>query len=160
MVQPKICLLFSWLHILHCTVVGNVASIPSYILLPCVYDTMIMQFYYWLVSYYIYTCINVTCAGTRLYRYTSDFLTWFDTTHTSLFTFQSNCAEGLHFSAFHFISVVFTWLTLCAHARGLQYLSCLSVCVCVCVFSLFWHLAQSGVQTAVSATSARYGHEI
>ena len=30
----------------------------------------------------------------------------------------------------------------------------------VCVFSLFWHLAQSGVQTAVSATSARYGHEI
>ena len=51
-------------------------------------------------------------------------------------------------------------LTLGAHARGLQYLSCLSVCVCVCVFSLFWHLAQSGVQTAVSATSARYGHEI
>ena len=30
----------------------------------------------------------------------------------------------------------------------------------VCLFSLFWHLAQSGVQTAVSATSARYGHEI
>ena len=49
-----------------------------------------------------------------------------------------------------------------ACARGLQYLSCLSVCVCVCVcvFSLFWHLAQSGVQTAVSATSVRYGHEI
>ena len=49
-----------------------------------------------------------------------------------------------------------------ACARGLQYLSCLSVCVCVCVcvFSLFWHLAQSVVQTAVSATSARYGHEI
>ena len=23
--------------------------------------------------YYIYTCFNVTCAGTRLYRYTSDF---------------------------------------------------------------------------------------
>ena len=69
---------------------------------------------------------------------------WFDTTqfHTSLFayiihaTFQLNCAEGLHFSAFH------------------------SVCMSVCVFSLFWHLAQSGVQTAVSATSARYGHEI
>ena len=34
------------------------------------------------------------------------------------------------------------------------------VCVCVCVFSLFWHLVQSGVQTAVSATSTRYGHEI
>ena len=47
-------------------------------------------------------------------------------------------------------------LTLGAHARGLQYLFCL----CVCVFSLFWHLAQSGVQTAVSATSTRYGHEI
>ena len=31
---------------------------------------------------------------------------WFDTTqfHTSLFTFQSNCGEGLHFSAFHFSS--------------------------------------------------------
>ena len=30
---------------------------------------------------------------------------WFDTTqfHTSLFTFQSNCAKGLHFSAFHLI---------------------------------------------------------
>ena len=29
---------------------------------------------------------------------------WFDTTqfHTSLFTLQSNCAEGLHFSAFHY----------------------------------------------------------
>ena len=36
----------------------------------------------------------------------------------------------------------------------------LSVCLSACVFSLFWHLAQSGVQTAVSATSARYGHEI
>ena len=33
---------------------------------------------------------------------------WFDTTqfHTSLFTFQSNCAEGLHFSAFHYIMVL------------------------------------------------------
>ena len=51
-------------------------------------------------------------------------------------------------------------LTLGAHARGLQYSFCLCVCVSVCVFSLFWHLAQSGVQTAVSATSARYGHEI
>ena len=39
-----------------------------------------------------------------------------------------------------------------------------SVCACVCVcargFSLFWHLAQSRVQTAVSATSTRNGHEI
>ena len=51
-------------------------------------------------------------------------------------------------------------LTLGAHARGLQYSFCLCVCLSVCVFSLFWHLAQSGVQTAVSATSARYGHEI
>ena len=50
-------------------------------------------------------------------------------------------------------------LTLGAHREG--YSTC-PVClsVCVCVFSLFWHLAQSGVQTAVSATSARYGHEI
>ena len=28
------------------------------------------------------------------------------------------------------------------------------------VLSVFWHLAQSGVETAVAATSARYGHEI
>ena len=55
-------------------------------------------------------------------------------------------------------AIFLTLLTLGAHARGLQYLFCL--CVCVCVFSLFWHLTQSGVQTAVSATSARYGHEI
>ena len=53
-------------------------------------------------------------------------------------------------------AVVSGLLTLGTHARGLQYLVCLSVCV----FSLFWHLVQSGVQTAVSATSARYGHEI
>ena len=52
MVQPKICdhYLFSWLHILHCTVViilGNLYSINPKLLLPCVYyDTMIMQFYY------------------------------------------------------------------------------------------------------------------
>ena len=50
-------------------------------------------------------------------------------------------------------------LTLGVHARELQYLFW-SVCLSVRVFSLFWHLAQSGVQTAVSATSARYGHEI
>ena len=63
-----------------------------------------------------------------------------------------------------FIYLIYSFiLTLGAHARGLQYLFCLCVCVSVClpvcVFSLFWHLAQSGVQTAVSATSARYGHE-
>ena len=28
--------------------------------------------------------------------------------------------------------IVYTLLTLGAHARGLQYLSCVSVCVCVC----------------------------
>ena len=34
-------LLCSWLHMLHCTVViteGNLASFPSYVLLPCAYD--------------------------------------------------------------------------------------------------------------------------
>ena len=46
----------------------------------------------------------------------------------------------------------------CARVTVLVLSVCLSVCVCV--FSLFWHLAQSGVQTALSATSARYGHEI
>ena len=41
------------------------------------------------------------------------------------------------------------------------YVQCPIAGLGVCVFSLFWHLAQSGVQTAVSATSdARYGHEI
>ena len=53
-------LLFTWLHILHCTVVitlGNLSSFPSYSCLVLNYDTMIMQFYYWLVSYYN-TCIN------------------------------------------------------------------------------------------------------
>ena len=44
--------------------------------------------------------------------------------------------------------------------RACARVSVLGLSVCVCVFSLFWHLAQSGVQTAVSATSARYGHEI
>ena len=48
----------------------------------------------------------------------------------------------------------------CARVTVLVLSVCLSVCVSVCVFSLFSHLAQSGVQTAVSATSARYGHEI
>ena len=46
-------LLFSWLHILHCTVVitlGNLASF-SKLLLPCVYDTMILQFYLLLYTY-------------------------------------------------------------------------------------------------------------
>ena len=38
------------------------------------------------------------------------------------------CAEGLHFSAF-----LTCLLTLGAHARGLRYLVCPSVCVCVCV---------------------------
>ena len=48
-VTTTLSLLSSWLYILHCTVVitlENLASFPSYILLPCVYDTMIMQFYY------------------------------------------------------------------------------------------------------------------
>ena len=77
-----------------------------------------------------------------LVRYNSVFVplcspnTFKDVFNPNVTAFQSNYAEGLHFSAFH------------------------SVCVSVCVFSLFWHLAQSGVQTAVSATSARYGHEI
>ena len=57
-----------------------------------------------------------------------------------------------------YYSDVIQSLTFVAHARGLQNLVCLSVCVCV--FSVFWHLAQSGIQTAVSATTVRYGYEI
>ena len=44
--------------------------------------------------------------------------------------------------------------------RACARVTVLVLSVCPCVFYLFWHLAQSGVQTAVSATSARYGHEI
>ena len=44
--------------------------------------------------------------------------------------------------------------------RACARVTVLGLSVSVCVFFLFWHLAQSGVQTAVSATSARYGHEI
>ena len=48
-VTTTLSLLFSQLHILHCTVVIMHIMEPSLIpklLLPCVYDTMIMQFYY------------------------------------------------------------------------------------------------------------------
>ena len=105
-VTTTLCLLFSWLHILHCTVViilGNLASIPSY---SCLVYMML-----WLCSFitdYIYTCINVTCAGTRLYRYTSDFwrgliqlsfipVCWPNTCNISV-----KLCRGLHFSAFHY----------------------------------------------------------
>ena len=62
--QPKICDHYSWLIVylatytaLHSSYhIGEPIFIPK-LLLPCVYDTMIMQFYYWLVSYYN-TCIN------------------------------------------------------------------------------------------------------
>ena len=71
-----------------------------------------------------------------------DFWCWFDTTQFSYIplcspntckyvfnpnvtTFQSNCAEGLHFTAF------INPRRACA--RGLQYLVCLSVCLSVCV---------------------------
>ena len=50
--------------------------------------------------------------------------------------------------------------TLINPRRACARVTVLGLSVCVCVFSLFWQLAQSGVQTAVSATSARYGHEI
>ena len=45
-VTTTLCLLFSWLHILHCTVYSWEPSINPKLLLSCVYDTMIMQFYY------------------------------------------------------------------------------------------------------------------
>ena len=55
-------------------------------------------------------------------------------------------------------------LTLGAHARGLQYSFFLSVCLCVCLCVCFPYSGtsrnQAYIQTAVSATSARYGHEI
>ena len=38
--------------------------------------------------------------------------------------------------------------------RACARVTVLGLSVCVCVFFLFWHLAQSDVQTAVSATSA------
>ena len=65
-------------------------------------------------------------------------------------------------------SVVRCWLCqglqiITCHIRVPSARACARVAVLVlsvCVFSLFWHLAQSGVQTALSATSVRYGHEI
>ena len=55
-------------------------------------------------------------------------------------------------------------LTLGAHARGLQYSFCLCVCLSVCLSVCFPYSGTSRnlayIQTAVSATSARYGHEI
>ena len=82
-----------------------------------------------------------------------DFWCWFDTTQ-----FSYHCVHPIHAKMFsiqmllHFSQIVQRVCTLV--------LFILSVCLSVCVFSLFWHLAQSGVQTAVSATSARCGHEI
>ena len=54
-VTTTLCLLFSSLHILHCTVVitlGNLASFPSYFCL--VYDYAVLL----LISLLLYTCIN------------------------------------------------------------------------------------------------------
>ena len=60
-------LLFSWLYTYYTAMhssyhIGEPSLIPK-LLRPCVYDTMIMQFYYLLVSYYIHALINATCAG-------------------------------------------------------------------------------------------------
>ena len=74
-----------------------------------------------------------------------------------MFMFSVEYLVGkLNNDSYYYTHTLQQLLTLGEHSRGLQYSFCLSVCV----FSLFWHLAQSGVQTAVSATSARYGHEI
>ena len=49
--------------------IGVPTHIPKlHVLLPCVYDTMIIQFYIFFISYYIHILISATCAGTRLYR--------------------------------------------------------------------------------------------
>ena len=91
-----------------------IASFPSYVLLPCAYDICYDYAVLLLISLLLHALINATCAGTRLYRQTPDFRRWFDTTQVSYHcvhlihaTFQSNCAEGLHFSAFH--SYMFLW---------------------------------------------------
>ena len=83
-----------------------------------------------------------------LVRYNSVFVplcspnTCKDVFNPNVTTFQSNCAEGLHFSAFHCITVIslllivllylLHLLTLGAHARSEGYCSC-PVCVCMCV---------------------------
>ena len=52
----------------------------------------------------------------------------------------------------------------CARVTVLVLSVCLSVCLCVCVCVCFPYSGtsrnQAYIQTAVSATSARYGHEI
>ena len=73
LVQSKIVtttlgLLFSWLHMLHCTVVitlGNLASFPSYVLLPCAYDIYYYYAVLLLISVLLHALINATCAGAR-----------------------------------------------------------------------------------------------
>ena len=59
-VTTTLCLLFSWLYTytaLHSSYHIEEPSLIPKLLLPCVYDTMIMQFYYILISHllYIYT---------------------------------------------------------------------------------------------------------
>ena len=107
-----------------------------------------MQFYYWLVSYYIYTCINVTCAGTRLYRYTSDF--WHGLIQLS---FIPVCSP--------FSQIVPRVCTLvlfinprraCARVTVLVLSVCLCVCVCVCV-CVFPILAPRAIRRTNSSIS-------
>ena len=130
---------------------------------------MYLQFF--AMTFQLFCTHYKTCLGSLHHRAATDIflptsyctvLTIED--FTGAFDVEVQCLLGGLPSVLLSDSVSLLLLTLGAHARGLQYLSCLSVCVsvclCVCVFSLFWHLAQSGVQTAVSATSARYGHEI
>ena len=64
---------------LHCTVVitlGNLASFPSYIVLPCAYDIyydkhQVSEGVFYIgdhscvYSYYIHVLINTTCAGEK-----------------------------------------------------------------------------------------------
>ena len=71
--------------------------------------------------------------------------------------------DGIIVTCLYYTSVMYIACTIIINSRracARVTVLVLSVCVSVCVFSLFWHLAQSGVQTAVSATSARYGNEI
>ena len=74
-------------------------------------------------------------------------------------SFKLNCTHG-RFSREQIFFLVAcclydALLTLGAHARGLQQLSCVCVCVSVCLLPLICHLTRLGVKPAISVATAR-----
>ena len=84
--------LLVWLGIIIIVItLGNLPSFPSSSCLVHNYDTMIMQFYYGLVFYYIHALINATCAG----RSSRDKSLTFDVA-----LFSNQCVHLMHAKVF------------------------------------------------------------